>query len=1081
MNASTDKFFPDGWLQTDTAVSFYRSKHEWAADPQARNFAHFMRRAWESLDLEAILTVEEKPTVYFKRVNRKDPAAESELHRLLWNQGTATLLVVRDSSEVRVYSALAAPDIKPIAADDDIRLVETLTQIQSALQLTDFVRRVETGRIYEQHRDKFQAESGVDRTLLQSLKASSTLLCEGVDALKPRVASALLGRLLFTCYLCARGVLRANYLKHEAGVTVAHAKGDELVNLQQILNEGSLTEAKDRLFKIFAAVKHDFNGSLFGEELEGESRVVRAAHINVLRDLLNGVEHRQGSLGFPAYDFSLIPVETISAIYESFLRNESQTRREQTGSFYTPRHLAEMTVDIATEGWDTLLDKKFCDPSVGSGIFLVILFNRMAEEWRAKNPGKSNLERAIKLRDLLCEKFWGVDLNPTACRITCFSLYLALFDQLEPADIWALKKKLETDDTRVLPPLLALKDAGFKNTATPRVLEDNFFSKNLPLPTDFNLIIGNPPWIGRGQERDETMEQWLASDANASLAVAPKAKASHRNFFTPDRQSANGFMWKVPQHLRADGRACLVLPTKVFMNENTNAFQAGWLKRFSLDHVVQLSDYSFLIFEEADCPAVIVRFSPDKPAEGAVVRYDTPKVDRSDPRQALITVLAEDQKGLRLDDLLAAAQNKRASVVWKQALWGTGRDVAFLNRLSQFPPLGDIAGEPNDETKRWAIGGGFQPFSEKKFKDNPEAYTRHVRGINRPWWSVGQRFLDTRNDSLSLIAIPEDAPPVTSIPRRLRRNLNQILTNPPLVLVSRVFGKAAFCDFSVIFEHSIQSVAAKRASDGDLLRFFAAVVTHPLAAYFLFHSSANWGTERDVVYQNELLRLPFPLPANCRDQARAERIVADVAKRVRETQKRIAKSPLNLTEREHEVAAAKREIEPWVFEYFGVTATERILIEDTVKLFIPSSTPGTLDGEIPTLDDSSEKERTEYANQLCQTINTWGRGKGKLLSARGRIAEKIGLSLLVLTKGKTKTGYTEAAAPDEVAKAIAGIEKAITIEHRKLAYARGFTLFERDRAYVLKPLARRHWTRTAALNDADAMFAAMLEPAPRRA
>jgi len=74
----------------------------------------------------------------------------------------------------------------------------------------------------------------------------------------------------------------------------------------------------------------------------------------------------------------------------------------------------------------------------------------------------------------------------------------------------------------------------------------------------------------------------------------------------------------------------------------------------------------------------------------------------------------------------------------------------------------------------------------------------------------------------------------------------------------------------------------------------------------------------------------------------------------------------------------------------------------------------------------------------------------------------------------------EAATPDEVAKAIAGIEKAVIVEHRKLAYARGFTLFEHDRAYVLKPLARRHWTRTAALNDADALFATMLEPAQGR-
>ena len=56
-----------------------------------------------------------------------------------------------------------------------------------------------------------------------------------------------------------------------------------------------------------------------------------------------------------------------------------------------------------------------------------------------------------------------------------------------------------------------------------------------------------------------------------------------------------------------------------------------------------------------------------------------------------------------------------------------------------------------------------------------------------------------------------------------------------------------------------------------------------------------------------------------------------------------------------------------------------------------------------------------------------------------------------------------------------------TSKGHKLAYARGFTLFEPNRALVLKPLARRHWTRTAALNDADAMFAAMFEPEPRNA
>ncbi len=1068
MSGNTNKFFPDGWLRTNAAVAFYRSEREWSADPQARNSAHFMRRAWEKLGLEAVLTLEDKPTVYFKHVAKKNLAVEAELHRLLWNQGTATLLVVRDSAEIRVYSALAAPDKRPITEKDDVRLVETLAHVRSALELTEFVRRVETGRIYYDHRhsESFKAERGVDRTLLRNLKTASNLLCIGEDALKSSVANALLGRLLFTCYLRARGVLSNEYLKHESGVNLPAKRGSSTASLQEILNEGSLTQAKDTLFKIFAAVKRDFNGSLFGEELEGESRVVHTSHINVLRDFLNGVESGQESFGFPIYDFSLIPVETISAIYESFLRTEDSARQNQTGSFYTPRHLAEMTVDLATEGWDTLLDKKCLDPSVGSGIFLVILFSRMAEEWRFENPRKSNVERARALRELLCKNFWGVDLNPTACRITCFSLYLALFDQLEPADIWQLKKELESEDERVLPPLLALPEKDFKNTVTPRVFAENFFAKNLPLPHDFHLVIGNPPWIGRGQARDAIMEDWLCSNANPFLADAPKSDAARRAYFFPERQSAHAFMWKVPTHLRADGRACLVLPSKVFMNERTNAFQAGWLKQVSLEHVVQLADFSFLIFEEADCPAVIARFNPHKPLEQTVVRYDTPKVDRTDPRHSLITVLSEDQKGVRLEELLAGAQSKRAPVVWKQALWGTGRDVAFLNRLFQLPALGDVAGEPDDETKRWAKGQGFQIF--------------YGNGGEFRWWVENHPFLDDYCDERSMIVCREDTRPVGPEPKRLHRIRSSAIYNPPMVLISQGFGKAAFCDFPVLFQAALQSIAAKRKGDDDLLRFLAAVATSSFAKYFLFHTAANWGSERDKGHLTELLRLPFPLPENCPDKASAELIVENVAGRVRDAHERIAKAPLNLTEREYEVAAAKREIEPLVFEYFGVTDTERIRIEATVRLFIPSSTPGTLDGEIPTLDDSSGDERSEYARQLCQTINTWGRGKGQLLSARGCIAEKLGLSLLVLTKGRTKTDYTESVAPDEVAKAIAGIEKAVTVEHHKLAYARGFTLFERERAYVLKPLARRHWTRTAALNDADAVFAAMLESALER-
>ena len=52
---------------------------------------------------------------------------------------------------------------------------------------------------------------------------------------------------------------------------------------------------------------------------------------------------------------------------------------------------------------------------------------------------------------LLRESLFGVDVSPTACRITAFSLYLAYLDQLDPPDI----PVITGERSRALPRLVA--------------------------------------------------------------------------------------------------------------------------------------------------------------------------------------------------------------------------------------------------------------------------------------------------------------------------------------------------------------------------------------------------------------------------------------------------------------------------------------------------------------------------------------------------------------------------------------------------------------------------------------------------
>ena len=245
---------------------------------------------------------------------------------------------------------------------------------------------------------------------------------------------------------------------------------------------------------------------------------------------------------FKLYDFSFIPVELISAIYQEFVNAEAEAKAQPTqknqprndgqrtqGAYYTPPRLAELTVDIATEDWSTLLDKRCLDPACGSGVFLVILFVRMAEEWRKRNPGANTRRRYDELMRFLSENLCGVDIHPTACLVTCFSLYLAFLDQMEPKEIMELREALEQDTKEKLLPRI-LWEQGKPRPRSPQmdsIRELDFFE--LPTKPEFDLVIGNPPWVSRkstlqprhGCSRKSRTRRPMASEVGAEPDVVP--------------------------------------------------------------------------------------------------------------------------------------------------------------------------------------------------------------------------------------------------------------------------------------------------------------------------------------------------------------------------------------------------------------------------------------------------------------------------------------------------------------------------------------------------------------------------------
>jgi hypothetical protein len=116
-----------------------------------------------------------------------------------------------------------------------------------------------------------------------------------------------------------------------------------------------------------------------------------------------------------------------------------------------------------------------------------------------------------------------------------------------------------------------------------------------------------------------------------------------------------------------------------------------------------------------------------------------------------------------------------------------------------------------------------------------------------------------------------------------------------------------------------------------------------------------------------------------------------------------------------------------------------------------------------------------------KTFCGWSRAKHNLW-AEGSVANKIGLALVTFGFGDKAQKYKESPAEDRVAQVLDDIRKTTARDAGAMFHRlRGFALYESDRVHILKPLNRRHWTRTAALNDADEILTRMMEEGGWRA
>ena len=966
----------------------------------------------------AVYDVEGVPTVVFLVDAEDRPLTGDALDAVrqrLWNQNlVSVVLAITDTR------ATALPVARLKRAAETLQLAKARPDghfSAAEVRSSDLARRLGSW---------FRPHGRVDHRLLKNIELTVGQL--RVTGMALDDAQLLMGQLLFIAYLEHRRIVSPHYrMRREVG---------EIHHLVARADRAGVQ-------RLIARLRRDFNGDFLASE-PGEPdlwALLPPAGFEVLDRFLSQVDMATGQQDFWNYDFSYIPVELLSGLYESFL---DEGKKAETGAYYTPRHLAALAVDEALRACADPCEATVFDGACGSGILLTTTFRRMLALIEARDGRQ--LPFAERCR-LLTMRIFGGDTNAMACRVTAFSLYLALLEGLEPADVLALQ---EQDDVK----LPRLRDRTLFGGA-----DADIFAPGHPLAgRQFSLGISNPPW------KEPAGGTHTSADAYAEATGLPFVR----------RQFAGLYTFRLLDFLAEGGTACLILPIPLFVGPTSGPFAPALMARARPHRLINFGDLQGLLFPTGENACHV--FTATRRAAGSRIAIDetfdywVPKADLS-LAFGRLTLLSADRHVLQTQALLDDPQ-------WLVTLmWGDKVDAALLARLGLRGSLADFYRGPG---ARWRNRKGVhledrsrEAVSARRLREMPHVAIERLRdglpvlhGRDLTAFPAAQKTVVGLSDGLLEVF---DGPRIV-FPDGFSRQEAEVRTN-------YLEGPASFT--------SSVGVIAGRKEDAPLLRFLTLYLRSSLAKYFLVMRVWKVLSERNALHLKDLDDLPFYAPEQAADPARGHAVLARVSELMQELRS------LGREDRAARFNALRPAIDALVFDYFGLTAQERQLVQETVEVLLPSVRPrafGSLD--TPAQRRARPEHLDRYATALARELDAWrdalgGRGRFEVsvraMDARG--SGPVGAVRIALAPDAQGPAQASVKIEDAAVEATLRTlrEQAVLPQTAAdlLQLSPDTLIWTPDALYLVRPLVRRAWMVRTATQDAERIVRDV-QAAPRR-
>jgi len=960
----------------------------------------------------AVFCVEEQPTVCFIDASTLSQPREQRIEQIrqrVWNQNLASVVLVLDPHALAAY-----------AVSDRNAVPDILVRGEVGRRGQWSAYEVQSGFIKDRLSEWFLPEERVDQRLLANLREVVKRLTK--DALTDSQAEALMAQIIFLCYLEQRGIVGDAY-------RVSH--GLDVLETYVSKKDG---KGIDRLLKQLSA---DFNGDFLSSREGAPPWAGLGQHsFDVILQFLRAVDVDTGQGSFWRYDFSHIPVELISGIYETLLKD----RQGALGAYYTPRHLANLVTEQSFEAFDEVSECTVYDGACGSGILLTTAFRKMLRHAEIKRGGSLRFSERVALME---RAIFGNDLDETACWITAFSLYLSLLEGLAPSDI----SLLQTDENLKLPKLIGPG----RNIQKGHVYGD-FFSDQNPFAGSgrFDIFLCNPPWRESADDEKPTWEDWC-------LKQEPP-------FPIGRRQIAAGFAYRAMHSVKPGGVVTLIMPLNLVIGATKQSccFRQRMLEEAQIQRVINFGDVRRLLFPAAKHPCAVLLAKP-RPRDEAIislseetVEYWTPK---SDVSLALgrLALHAVDRK------MLSAREIYEKPYLLISAYWGERRDIDLLKRLKR---LGTVGGVMQSQKTPWLSGKGFHaPNSSNPNRDlGPLQRLRFLqvdRSPNEYPLIAADVQLDRVRDHFSIVASPGGQ--------------NAALYRGPRVIfpdgLSDGYGlRAVYTDVQFAFTSSVGAIGGSKA-DAGLLKLLTAYLRSPLVSYLMVMTGYSVIGERPRIALDDVEAFPFCSPERHPDRKGAVKIVDTVSA--------LFDKLATVPELERGTAYEKinDRLNGLVYDYFQLTDAERVLVEDTVQVIAKSIQPPDYERlATPLLRRVDEDEIRAYVSALATELAAWrlrNGGKGALevravTDGRGGFFGAVQIKISRRRNDEVAVVTSERAFQNLLGDLHAGLRLASDqTSADDLFKIPNIMVVAGDSFFFVKPMRRRFWLERTALTDAD--------------